>query len=169
MKISNTRNDHLVLTYISSFCVQTQQLVEDACAVNITSRRIEQLTKEHRALVVKAQMEREAIEDLQRSNDDISQTIQNLEQRLSTMFQEHDDVLAQLDDSKRHLHYLSGENDRMRQVVISLKETVDILPSEVEAMSRDEFEVLCTENATLIEKNCSLEDQLVSKNYRCCY
>jgi regulator of replication initiation timing len=114
-------------------------------------------------------MEREAIEDLQRSNDDISQTIQNLEQRLSTMFQEHDDVLAQLDDSKRHLHYLTGENDRMRQVVISLKETVDILPSEVEAMSRDEFEVLCTENATLIEKNCSLEDQLVSKNYRCCY
>lgn len=79
------------------------------------------------------------------------------------MFQEHDDVLAQLDESKKQLRQLTSENERMRQNVASLKETVEILPSEVEAMSRDEFEVLCTENATLIEKNCSLEDQLVSK------
>ncbi|KAH8555847.1 rab-GTPase-TBC domain-containing protein [Umbelopsis sp. PMI_123] len=139
---------------------ETQQLVEDACAINITARRIDQLTKEHRNSVIKEQLEKEAIEELQKSNSDISQTIQQLEQRLKTMFQEHDDVLTQLDESKKQLRHLTSENERMRRHVSSLKETVDLLPQEVEAMSRDEFEVLCTENATLIEKNCSLEDQL---------
>jgi prefoldin subunit 5 len=148
--------------------LQTQQLVEDACAVSITPRRIDQLTKEYRNSVVKAQMEKEAIEDLQRSNADISQTIQGLEQRLSKMFQEHDDVLAQLDESKKQMRHLTSENEHMRKHVASLKETVELLPQEVEAMSRDEFEVLCTDNATLIEKNCSLEDELVSRYFFVC-
>ncbi|KAI9287687.1 rab-GTPase-TBC domain-containing protein [Umbelopsis sp. AD052] len=140
----------------------TQQLVEDACGVSITARRIDQLTKEYRNSVVKAQMEKEAIEELQRSNADISQTIQGLEQRLSKMFQEHDDVLAQLDESKKQMSQLTTENERMRRHVASLRETVELLPQEIEALSRDEFEVLCTENASLIEKNCSLEDELNS-------
>lgn len=136
--------------------------MEDACAVNISPRRIEQLTKEHRTLMSKAQMEKEATEELYKSNAEITATIQSLEQRLSSMFAEHDDVLAQLDDSRKQLNFLTNENEQMRQHVASLKETVELLPGEVEALSRDEFEVLCTENATLIEKNCSLEDQLVS-------
>ncbi|KAJ2960502.1 hypothetical protein NQZ79_g4142 [Umbelopsis isabellina] len=139
---------------------ETQQLVEDACAVHISPRRIEQLTKEHRTLMSKAQMEKDATEELYKSNAEITATIQSLEQKLSSMFAEHDDVLAQLDNSKKQLNFLTNENEQMRQHVASLKETVELLPGEVEALSRDEFEVLCTENATLIEKNCTLEDQL---------
>jgi chromosome segregation ATPase len=100
------------------------------------------------------------MDELQKSNAQLKKQLSDLEQKTNTLKQEQSDVRGQLKDTLQHLNSLKDDGASLKTLVTSLQTEVKIVPEKIEADYKDQFEGLCTENATLIGKNSSLEDQL---------
>lgn len=100
------------------------------------------------------------MEELQKSNSILKKKFETLEQKTNTLKQEQSDVHGQLNQTLSHLSTLKEENTTLVTVVQSLEALVKSVPEEIEAKTKDQFEGYCEENAALIGKNSSLEDQL---------
>lgn len=83
-----------------------------------------------------------------------------LEAKTKTLKQEHKDVDSQLQDTLRELNTVKDEGSSLKTLVSSLDKAVTELPEKIESKTKDQFEGLCSENASLIGHNSTLEDQL---------
>lgn len=100
------------------------------------------------------------IDELQKSNLEMKKQLQALETKTKTLKQEHKDVDSQLQDTLRELNTLKDEGSSLKTLVASLDKAVAELPEKIESKTKDQFEGLCSENASLIGHNSTLEDQL---------
>lgn len=91
---------------------------------------------------------------------ELKKQLKALEQKTNTLKQEQIDVSGQLKGTLHELSSLTDEGNSLKTLVTSLDAEVTGLPEKIEAKCKDEFEGLCSENAFLIGKNSSLEDQL---------
>lgn len=124
------------------------------------SKRLYQLEKEHKALLQKELADANIIEELQKSNLEMKKQLNTLESKTNILKQEQKDVNGQLQDTLRHLNSLKDEGSSLTTLVTSLEKAVNELPEKIESKTKDQFEGLCSENATLIGHNSTLEDQL---------
>lgn len=134
--------------------------MSDACELEFPAKRLFQLEKEHKAQVQKELNDATIMDQLQKSNAELKKQLAALEQKTSTLKQEQSDVRGQLKDTLHHLNSLKDDGVSLKTLVSSLQTEVDAVPVQIEASYKDQFEGLCGENATLIGKNSSLEDQL---------
>lgn len=100
------------------------------------------------------------IDELQKSNLEMKKQLKALETKTKTLKQEHKDVDSQLQDTLRELNTLKDEGSSLKTLVTSLDKAVAELPEKIESKTKDQFEGLCSENASLIGHNSTLEDQL---------
>lgn len=137
------------------------QLIEDACQLeNITPRRLAQLEKNHKAQAAKEAADAKALEQLQKTNTELRENVRILETMTAGVEHEHDDIMLQMKRARADLVHARDEQSSLRDLVDLLQQEVKALPRAIESQCRTEFEALCNENATLVQKNSSLEDQL---------
>lgn len=134
--------------------------MSDACELEISAKRLTQLEKEHKAQVQKELNDATIMDQLQKSNAELKKQLAALEQKTATIKQEQKDVRGQLKDTLSHLNLLKDDGANLKTLVSTLQAEVEAIPVQIEASYKDQFEGLCSENATLIGKNSSLEDQL---------
>ncbi|KAF7722645.1 GTPase-activating protein [Apophysomyces ossiformis] len=137
-----------------------RRLVADACVLEIPSRRLTQLEKEHKTHMEKEAADARLLDELQKTNVTLRKRAAELESSHQTLKTEQIDVQQQLRESQHDLSHVQDENSSLRTLVDSLRDEVQALPSKIEAECRGQFDSLCTENASLVEKNSILEDRL---------
>ncbi|KAI7868868.1 rab-GTPase-TBC domain-containing protein [Spinellus fusiger] len=137
-----------------------RRLVSDACVLDITQRRLSQLEKEHKTQSAKEAANAKLLEQQQHTNASLRKKVKELETATYSYEQEEHEIKRQLKESKDDLAALMEEEMTLKTVVTSLQEELKILPSKVELQSHKAFETLCGHNASLVEKNSALEDQL---------
>ncbi|CAO3650475.1 unnamed protein product [Mucor fragilis] len=137
-----------------------RRFVSDACELEFPAKRLSQLEKEHKALIQKELADASIIEELQKSNLEMKKQLKALEAKTKTLKQEHKDVDSQLQDTLRELNTVKDEGSSLKTLVSSLDKAVTELPEKIESKTKDQFEGLCSENASLIGHNSTLEDQL---------
>jgi chromosome segregation ATPase len=121
---------------------------------------LSQLEKDHKAQIQKELADANLMDELQKSNVKLKKKLESLETKTSRLKQDHKDVRGQLQETMNQLSSLKEEKSTLSTLVSSLDTAVNTLPEKIESKCKDQFEGLCTENATLIGKNSSLEDQL---------
>lgn len=124
------------------------------------AKKLSQLEKEHKAQIQKEIADANLMDELQKSNMELKKKLESVETKSSTLKQDHKDVRGQLQDTMTQLNLLKDEKNSLSTVVSSLKTAVETVPQKIESQNKNQFEGLCSENATLIGKNSSLEDQL---------
>ncbi|KAI8394109.1 rab-GTPase-TBC domain-containing protein [Radiomyces spectabilis] len=139
-----------------------RRLVDDACALQISPKRLFQLEKEHKQQLAKELADAKLLDELQQTNIAFKKKAKDLEFEVAELRREHQDVSEQLIESKDNLIHLYDERDSLQDLVDSLQAEVTGLPSQVEQQRRSQFDELCNENSQLVHKNCLLEDQLAS-------
>ncbi|KAL0088728.1 rab-GTPase-TBC domain-containing protein [Phycomyces blakesleeanus] len=137
-----------------------RRLVDDAGVLEIPSRRLAQLEKDHKTQSVKEAANARVLEELQRTNTALRKQTRELELEAAKYQQDDIEIKRQLDDSKDNLTALKEEEGTLKSLVVSLKEEIKALPSKVESRSTSEFEGLCEQNASLVQRNSVLEDEL---------
>lgn len=100
------------------------------------------------------------MDELQKTNSALKKQMDLLQEKTDVLKKEDGDVRGQLKETMDQLNTLKGEGKSLSTLVDSLETKVKAVPLEIEARTKDEFEGFCSENATLIGKNSSLEDQL---------
>ncbi|KAI9312636.1 rab-GTPase-TBC domain-containing protein [Dichotomocladium elegans] len=137
-----------------------RQLVADACAFDITPKRLAQLEKEHKTQMAREMQDARTLDQLQKSNNDLKIQAKALERATATMQKEHSDIQEQLRRSRADWAHANDERQSLSDLVGLLQQEIKLLPSRIESQCRSQFEDLCQLNATLVERNSSLEDQL---------
>ncbi|CEP15964.1 hypothetical protein [Parasitella parasitica] len=137
-----------------------RRFVGDACELEFPAKRLQQLEKEHKALLQKELADANIIDELQKSNAEMQNQLKALETKTQTLKQEHSDVNSELQNTLQQLNTLKDEGSSLSTLVSSLQKAVDELPEKIESKTKDQFEGLCSENALLIGRNSTLEDQL---------
>jgi hypothetical protein len=137
-----------------------RRFVSDACELEIPAKRLAQLEKEHKTQLQKELANANLLDELQKSNIELKKQLKELEIKTDTLKQEHQHVNDQLDETLHELNAVKDEGSSLNSIVTSLQTAVDGLPEKIENGSKDQFEGLCQENATLIGKNSTLEDDL---------
>lgn len=100
------------------------------------------------------------VEQLQRTNAELRKRSKELEQTTLTVRREQNDIYEQLKQTKADLAHAKDEHASLVDLVQVLRQEVETLPGKIEAQCRAQFDDLCSENHTLVEKNSALEDQL---------
>ncbi|RCH87880.1 GTPase-activating protein [Rhizopus azygosporus] len=137
-----------------------RRFVSDACELDIPLKKLILFEKEHKVQIQKETAEANMIDELQKTNMELKRQLDTLKAKMDTLKQEHQDVHGQFRQSLDELNALKEEGVTLKTVVQSLEQAISTLPEKIETKSKDEFETLCTENATLISKNSTLEDEL---------
>ncbi|KAG0163120.1 GTPase-activating protein [Apophysomyces sp. BC1034] len=137
-----------------------RRLVADACVLEIPPRRLIQLEKEHKAHMEKEAADARLLDELQRTHVTLRKRATELDNSAQALKTEQADVQGQLRASQHDLSHVHDENSSLQMLVDSLRDEVQALPSKIEAGSRSQFDSLCNENASLVEKNSVLEDRL---------
>ncbi|KAI7901356.1 rab-GTPase-TBC domain-containing protein [Cokeromyces recurvatus] len=137
-----------------------RRFVHDACELEIPLKRLTQLEKEHKLQLQKELVDAQLIDELQKSNIKLEKQLKSLETNVSTLKQEHQDINGQLSETLNQLNLMKEEGNSLRTLVLTLQNAVNTLPEKIESKTKDDFENLCEENASLIGKNSALEDQL---------
>ncbi|KAI7894656.1 rab-GTPase-TBC domain-containing protein [Mucor mucedo] len=137
-----------------------RRFVSDACDLEFTAKRLYQLEKEYKQMLQKELADATLMEELQKQNAVLKKKFETLEGKTETLRAEQTDVQEQLNGTLEQLNTLKEENTELVTVVTNLEKEVKSVPEEIEARTRDQFEGYCEENASLIGKNSSLEDQL---------
>ncbi|KAI8382426.1 rab-GTPase-TBC domain-containing protein [Blakeslea trispora] len=137
-----------------------RRFVNDACALDIPTKRILQLERDHRQQVQKEQADANIMDKLQKSNASLKKKLKALEAETTTLKSEHEDVCEQLKGTHERLDVLKDENHSMKTQIASLQTAVNEVPEGIEAKTKDQFEALCSENGQLIGRNLTLEDEL---------
>ncbi|KAI8640350.1 rab-GTPase-TBC domain-containing protein [Parasitella parasitica] len=137
-----------------------RRFVADACQLEFPSKRLQQLEKEHKTLIQKELADANIIDELQKSNIEMQRQLKALETKTETLKQEHNDVNSEFQNTLQQLNTLKDEGSSLSMLVNSLKKAVDELPEKVESKTKVQFESLCSENASLIGRNSTLEDRL---------
>ncbi|OAD68364.1 hypothetical protein PHYBLDRAFT_117618, partial [Phycomyces blakesleeanus NRRL 1555(-)] len=135
--------------------------IHDAFQIKIATKRLEKLSKEYQVEAARANSEAEAIEAMRRQNKALSETVRQLEIHITDLNKGHKEVATDLISTKMEIARFHDENDALRQQSYDLKKALETMPFEVEQRVKDEMEILATKNAALVERNSSLEDQLV--------
>ncbi|GAA5807657.1 hypothetical protein MFLAVUS_001027 [Mucor flavus] len=137
-----------------------RRFVSDACELEFSAKRLLQLEKEYKSQLQKELADANMMDELQKTNSALKKQMDLLQEKTDVLKREDGDVRGQLKETMDQLNNLKDEGKSLSALVDSLETKVKEVPIEIEARTKDEFEGFCSENAALIGKNSSLEDQL---------
>ncbi|KAI8047927.1 rab-GTPase-TBC domain-containing protein [Thamnidium elegans] len=137
-----------------------RRFVSDACELEFSAKRLLQLEKEYKSQLQKELADANIMDELQKTNNALKKQMDMLQEKTDILKKEDHDVRGQLNETMDQLNNLKDEGSSLSILVESLETKVKAVPIEIEAKTKDEFEGFCSENAALIGKNSSLEDQL---------
>ncbi|KAL1305092.1 hypothetical protein AAFC00_002025 [Neodothiora populina] len=137
---------------------RADDLVRDACAVNITPQTLAVYAAEWEEQH-KAEKEREAeIEHLRATNANLSTRVRNLEERAEQHDTEHVGIASELVRTKVINEKLEDENEGLKIQLEELKKVVDAQPAEVEEKLRAEMDRIMQRNIEVQNQNRALEE-----------
>ncbi|KAF2233307.1 RabGAP/TBC [Viridothelium virens] len=139
---------------------RANELVQDACSVNITTEMLKQYAAEWEELQ-RAAREREAeLEGLRGSNASLSLKVRGLEERVEKNDTEHVQIASDLVRTKVDNEQLADDNESLRGQVEELRKLVEKQPEEVEERLKSEMERIMARNMEVQNENRALEEQM---------
>ncbi|KAI9246362.1 rab-GTPase-TBC domain-containing protein [Sporodiniella umbellata] len=137
-----------------------RRFVSDACTLDVSQKRLALLEKEYKMRLQKEAAEANIIEELQKTNRELKKQFNETQIKTDALKQESKDVRSQLQKTLHELNILRDERELLEKLNKSLEKQVSDIPKKLEAENGQVFESACSENASLIGKNMSLEDCL---------
>ncbi|KAI9824604.1 MAG: GTPase-activating protein [Thelocarpon impressellum] len=135
-------------------------MVQDACAVNITSDMLKTYTAEWEEKA-RQDREREAeMEAFRATNAGLSVKIRSLEDSAEKFDTEHVHVASELVRTKVENEELRDENESLKGQVEELRKVVKAQPEEVEAQLKEEMDRIMKRNMEVQNENRGLEEQM---------
>lgn len=135
------------------------QLVQDACAIELTKETLkgytfewEEKVREEKAI----QLERET---LKLQNAGLMQDIRRLREHNEQLDQEHVQIASDLVRTKVHNQQLMDDNESLRAHVKQLQEIISAQPGEVEDKLRQEMDRIIARNGEVQNQNRALEEE----------
>jgi prefoldin subunit 5 len=139
---------------------RADQLVQDACAVQITPATLKAYGTEWEEKT-KLEKERESeIESLKASNQSLMQKVRRLEERAQEHDTEHAALATDLVHTKIENEELKDENESLNGQVRELRLVVEKQPEEVEERLKSEMDRLMKRNQEVHEENTRLEEEM---------
>ncbi|KAL9577610.1 MAG: hypothetical protein Q9212_006254 [Teloschistes hypoglaucus] len=135
-------------------------LVQDACAIKITSETLALYTAEWE-LKVKIEKNREAeMESSRSANASLALKVRSLEERIEQSDAEHVQMASELVRTKVLNEELHDKNDSLDCQVVELRKVVEQQPEEVEQRLKAEMDRIMTRNLEVQNENRGLEEQM---------
>ena len=135
-------------------------LVQDACAIPLTSEMISEYTKEWEEKV-RSEKEREMeLETLKRTTAAQSARIRLLEEQTEASDKEHVQLASELVQVKVEKEELQDLSEALKLQVSELKNVVDKQPAEVEEKLRTEMDRIMKRNLEVQNENRSMMEQM---------
>lgn len=137
---------------------RADELVRDACAVNIAPETIASYTQEYEE---KARLEKDRemeLETLRNENANLGTRVRKLEERTQQSDAEHVGIASDLVRTKVENDRLQDENESLKMQVDELRKVVDVQPQEVEDRLRGEMEGLMKRNMEVLEQSKKAEE-----------
>jgi hypothetical protein len=139
---------------------RADQLIQDACAVKITTELLKTYTLEWEEKT-RAEKEREAeLESLKSLNQALTQKVRRLEERVQEHDSEHAALATELVRTKVENEELNDENESLKGQVRELRLVVEKQPEEVEERLKSEMDRLMKTNQEVHEENSKLEEEM---------
>lgn len=139
---------------------RADHLVQDACAVKITSELLKSYTLEWEDKT-RFEKEREAeLESLRASNAALTLKVRRLEERVEEHDTEHAALATELVRTKVDNEELRDENESLKGQVKELRLVVEKQPEEVEERLKSEMDRLMKRNQEVHEENSRLEEEI---------
>ena len=139
---------------------RADELIQDACAVNITPEAIKQYTTDYETRT-RLEKEREAeFENLRTANTGLAAKIRALEERAEKSDSDHVQVATEMIRHKMENEDLKTSNEELKGEIEALKKIVSSQPEEVEARLKDEMERIMARNSQVQNENRALEEQM---------
>ena len=135
-------------------------LVQDACAVKITSDMLKSYTSEWEEKE-RSEKEREAeIESLRSANASLALKVRSLEERTEKSDAEHVQMASELVRTKVENQELHDSVESFKGQTEELRSLVEKQPEEVEQRLKEEMERIMKRNVEVQNENRSLEEQM---------
>ncbi|KAL0471039.1 rab-GTPase-TBC domain-containing protein [Neurospora intermedia] len=140
---------------------RADQLVRDACDVNITAELLKEYGKEWEEKT-KAEKEREQeLEGLKQANTNYTVIVRRLEERIEAVDREQASLATELVRTKVENEELRDENESLRGQVKELRVVIEHQATELENKWNSERDDLMKRNEKVYEENQKLEKELV--------
>ena len=139
---------------------RADQMVNDACAVQITPQILEAYKLEWEDKTRNEQDRQHELESLKQTNLSLQQKVRKLEERVENHDSEHAALATKLVITKVENERLRDENESLSEKVEQLKIVVDKQPEEVEERLKTEMDRLMKRNQEVHEDNSRLEEDI---------
>ena len=139
---------------------RADQMVNDACAVQITPQILETYKLEWEDKTRIEQDRQHELESLKQNNLSLQQKVRKLEERVENHDSEHAALATKLVITKVENERLRDENESLSGKVEQLKIVVDKQPEEVEERLKTEMDRLMKRNQEVHEDNSRLEEDI---------
>ncbi|RKF57312.1 putative gtpase activating protein [Erysiphe neolycopersici] len=139
---------------------RADQLIRDACAVNITPELLKTYAlewEEKNKLEKQREME---LEDLRLSNKNLTHKVRRLEERILDHDSEHTALATELVRTKVQNQELRDENESLKNQVDEYQDMIEKLPHEVEFRLKTEMDRLLKRNQEVHDENTCLEEEM---------
>lgn len=135
-------------------------LVQDACAVKISTEMLKQYTSEWEERTREEKARHAELESLRSGNASLSLQVRNLEERSEKYDAEHVQIASSLVRTQLSNQTLADDNESLRTQVAELQGIVSAQPGEVEEKLRAETERIMQRNIEVQNENRHLEEGL---------
>ncbi|KAL9093438.1 MAG: hypothetical protein Q9159_000292 [Coniocarpon cinnabarinum] len=135
-------------------------LVQDACAVKVSSELLKQYTREWEEKTREEKAKSAEEDALRSSNQSLSLQVKNLEERSQKFDTEHVQIAQTLVHTQLENQKLSDDNESLRTQIQELRSIVSAQPGEVEEKLRAETERIIQRNAEVQNANRHLEESM---------
>lgn len=139
---------------------KADELIQDACSVNITPEAIKHYTVEYETRT-KLEKEREnEFENLRSANTGLATKIRSLEERAQKSDADHVQMATEMVKNKMENEELKTQNEELLAQVLELRKIIAVQPEEVEKRLKDEMERIMARNIEVQNENRALEEQM---------
>lgn len=135
-------------------------LVQDACAVKITSELLKVYAAEWEDKVRTEKEKEIEMETLRSVNSTLSHKVRSLEERAEKSDVEHVQMASELVRTKVENEELLDSNESLKGQVKELKGLIERQPEEVEQRLKEEMDRIMTRNLEVQNENRGLEEQM---------
>ncbi|KAK4555471.1 hypothetical protein LTR86_007223 [Recurvomyces mirabilis] len=138
---------------------RADEMVRDACEVNVTEAQLAQYTCEWEEQQSADRERTEELESLRSSSTAMTSRVKGLEDRTQQQDSEHVSMAGELVRAKVQLDEVMDENEGLKMKVQELQKMVESQPAEVEEKLKEEMERIMARNLEVQNENRMLHEE----------
>jgi hypothetical protein len=139
---------------------RADEMVRDACAIQITEETLAQYKSEWEESQRERQERESELEDLRASHNALSVKVKALEERTQQQDTEHVTIAGDLVRIKVENDTLADENEGLKVKVEEVQRLVDSQPAEIEAKLQEEMDRIVQRNSEVQSENRVLKEEM---------